>query len=132
MARIIELDEYVPEDLQFNYRGQSLSIPGDLSVDDTFDLLALFAESGRVEESGDLKKQRDYNKKLEQTLLAMFRRQQPDLERLPFGQRGLAQVLIEVLILLGLLTRDVLDPPTRPASTPAPKKAKPRPRSRKK
>jgi hypothetical protein len=123
MARIVNLDDYVPEDVDFTYRGSNYILPGDVDVDQTFELLSLFIEAEDAQ-AGDLKRKHAYNKKVQATLLKLFQVRQPELENLPFGQMALSVVLRETLVVLGLIVVEP-DPPVPPAPAPTPKPKRP-------
>ena len=114
----IELDEVIPEDITFAYKGKEYVIPGDIDVDTTFDLIALLGRHGEAEEKGDTPEVRAVNKEVEQKLLYLFRQRDPELEALPFGVIGYRFVLAQVLTSLGLLIVE------EPATPPKPRRAK--------
>jgi hypothetical protein len=121
MPRIIDLDALVPEDLEFRYRGESYLVPGDIDGEAAWGLVKLYQEGLAAQEKGS-SEQQAADALIQQALLALFRVRQPDLERLPFGLRGSAVVLAEVLVLLGF---EIVSPPT-----PRPKEKMAVPRSR--
>ena len=114
----IELDEIIPEDITFAYRGKEYVIPGDLDIDTTFDLIALLGRHGAAEAADDTEEVRVVNKEVEQKLLFLFRQRMPDLEALPFGVIGYRVVLAQVLTALGL---QIVEEPETP---PKPRRAK--------
>lgn len=118
----IEMDELVPEDITFVFRGKEYVIDGDLDVDLTFDLTDLFIRYGQAEADGDRVEIRKTNTEMRDKLLAAFQTRDPALTDLPFGVMAYRIVLGQVLTALGL--QIVQEDPPRPR-TPAP-----RPRSR--
>lgn len=123
----INLDDVVPEDIEFDYRGKTYTISGDLDVETTFKLIGLFGDLADAEVAGDRKKQLSVNGKLEQLLLDLFKEHDPSLEKLPFGVVAYRNVVTQLLGSLGL---EVIggDPPADP-SKPTAKKRAPRRRS---
>jgi hypothetical protein len=135
MPEIVDIDELVPDDIQFKYRGETYAIPGDLRVDQTLELYKLLTQLANAESTGSEAELRRIIAKAEAALLPIFQVHQPDMEKLPFGAAGLGIVLRRVLQLIGLLQvgeagADVPDPPkpnraarrAKPASTPTPTK----------
>ena len=110
----IELDEIIPEDITFAYKGKEYVIPGDIDVDTTFDLTALLIRHGAAEEKGDTEEVRAVNKEVEQKLLYLFQQRDPELEALPFGVIGYRFVLAQVLTSLGLLIVEEPETPPKP------------------
>src|SRR3990167_5387294 len=114
MARVIDLDKVVPQDLDFKYRGESYVIPGDIKGPDAFKLVRVYEEAMAANE-GTLDEREAANQKVEEALLALLQVSQPDLEEFPFGQLAGAAVLAEILVLLGFTIIEI--PPE-----PSPKK----------
>lgn len=127
MPDIVDLDELVPDDIQFNYRGETYTIPGDLRVDQTLDLYALLTRLANAEAKGGAAEMKRILDKAEAALLPVFQVHQPEMVQLPFGAAGLGHVLRRVLTLIGLLQvvppgdGDDTNPPT-PAPAPGPRK----------
>src|SRR5438105_2962391 len=48
-ARIVQLDDLVPDELVFNYRGTDYRLPGDIDTETTFRLQELLVEMGEAE-----------------------------------------------------------------------------------
>lgn len=140
-ANIINLNEVVPglDGTTFQINGTDYHVPGDLPVETTFRMLALFEElisfeeksavtmtkkssaAGIAEVRGGLKKVTD---RINEELLAIFKLSDPALESLPFGSQTTAVVLAEVFKALGLASdggRQEL-----PSPPPSPRKGKSR------
>ena len=120
MARVINLDEIVPEDIEFSFRGENYAIPGDIDVDTTFDLVGIFGRFAEAEAAGDTEAMRAVNKELEGKLLRLFQLKDPGLESLPFGVIGYRHVLQAVLEAVGLQIVEG-DPTPAPAPKPGPR-----------
>lgn len=136
MTEIVNLDDLVPPDVEIGYRGKKYIIDGDTSVDDVFRLFSLYRELAEAQSlEGDGIEQSDAVKaafaRVGEHVLALLQTRQPDLDKLPFGMRGLMEVIKIVLAKLGLgiVEEEGNAPPTRPK--PAPRsKASTRTRSR--
>ena len=132
MAKLIDLDPLVPDDIEFRYQGESYFVRGDITVERALRLLKLL---GDLDEPApphdapkkDLDEYEDRQGKsllaLEQELLDLFQERQPELEELPVGIRGVAEVTIALLTALGVVQEKAVEPdPSRPAArrgTPA-------------
>jgi hypothetical protein len=133
LPQIVELDELVPDDIVFRFRGSEHSIPGDIDVETTFRLLKLFKRAAEVEESGDLDASEKVNVEVRDALLGLFQQRDPDLAQLPFGVIAFRHVLSQVLQAIGLVfvsPEDEDDPPTKrgpkksPRSSGSPRSSK--------
>lgn len=119
MAEIVNLDELVPDDITFEFRGQTYPFPGDIDTETTFRLARMLRELGRAEEAASEQREdeaaQEEQEKLtlavEGELLKLFQRRTPDLESLPFGATGFQVVLLHVLAALGFSAP--ADPPKR-------------------
>ena len=122
MPEIVDLDELVPDDITFRYRGADYTIPGDLKTGVTLELYALLTRLAKAEAKGGAAELKRIIGQAERAMLPVFQVHQPDMVELPFGAAGLSHVLRRVLVLIGLLEipgeGDGVDPPT-PAPTPA-------------
>lgn len=117
MARIVNLNELVGEDIEFHYGTPVIKylIPGDIDVETVFDLFEKFQSVSKID--GD-----DPEKLTEQVrarfdgitskLMEVLQVRQPALERYPFGIRGTGVVLREILSALGV---QVTENPPAPA-----------------
>lgn len=114
----IDLDELVPEDINFTFKGDTYTIPGDLTVDQTFDVVSVWTRAAEAELTGDQDKIRKTNQALTDQLLQLFRIKHPDLESLPFGVAAYRAIVAQVLIAVGLTIEDEQDPP-KPSPAPA-------------
>lgn len=103
MPEIVDIDELVPDDIEFKYRGETYTIPGDLDVDETLELYALLTRLAKAESTGSEAELKRILDKAKGALLPIFQVYQPDMEKLPFGAAGLGIVLRRVLQLIGLL-----------------------------
>lgn len=123
---IIDIDELVPDDISFKYRGESYTIPGDLKTGLTLELYALLTRLARTEAKGNAGELKRVIGQAEAALLPIFQVHHPDMTELPFGAAGLGVVLRKVLQLIGLLevgaAPDVPDPPL-PVPKPPPRRA---------
>lgn len=118
MAEVINLDELVPEDIEFRYRGETYTLPGDLSVEDVFRMFELFQTFASTQGKG---KPEDAMKAVE-TLLAellrLFQVRDPDLEGpLPFGVKALPIIMQKLLGQLGINVSADDPPPSPPKAT---------------
>lgn len=125
MAEIIDLDELVPDDIVFKYKGGEYTLPGDLRTEDTLKLYALLQRLAETEAKGTADELKRVITQTEAALLPLFQIHHPEMERLPFGATALGHVLRRVLALLGLLqTVDAEAPtPVPPAPAPQPNRA---------
>jgi hypothetical protein len=115
MARIIELDALVPDDVVFQLNGKKYAVPGDPDVEMILRLIKLSARVGdadnTVAKAGTpaamakaQKTQEDAATELRDELLGLFQVRQPDMERLPFGMIALQHVLAELFREVGLVS----------------------------
>jgi hypothetical protein len=131
--QIVDIDEFVPDDISFKYRDHTYTIPGDLRTDQTLELYAMLKKLAETEGRGDAGELDRIVKKAEKALLPVFQVHQPEMTELPFGAVGLGVVLQTVLRLIGLLDGgtaagegEQVDPPNRSTrrrqarSTPTP------------
>lgn len=128
MARIIDLDAVVPEDIEFTYRGETYAIPGDIDVEQTFRIIRMFEEAQAAEaNSAPIDERERLNLVIRDELLELFRVRNPDLADLPFGTIAYQHVLVTVLGQLGL---QVVGEPTPPEPRPKKQETRAVPRSR--
>ena len=142
MSKIINLDELLPEDLQFAYQGETYAIPGDITIEQVFrfyDLFDKMREEMAADDSPEAKAKQGKSavERLQEELLRVFQIRQPHLETLPFGIRGTATVVSHILASLNPTGDDEegkkkLPPTSRRSSTAGKKRpsSTPRPRSR--
>src|SRR4051812_9427380 len=119
MARIINLDELVPEDVEIRYRGGTYMLPGDVSTETIFKLFELYRTLASGVEDEDpaavMARLRDRFGDIEAELLSLFRQRQPELEAPPFGLSALGAVLRVILAHLGInIPEGSAPPPPRP------------------
>lgn len=107
MPRVFELDEMVPEDIVFRYRGADYLIPGDLDTELVLRLYRMFgdllAEPTSGDEAEDESNAERIVLKVKEELLAIFQVLQPGMEKLPFGALGIRAVIRCILIALGVI-----------------------------
>lgn len=115
----IDLDQVVPEDITFKYRGADYVLDGDLDTEDVLILARLLDQAQTAETAGDLAAVQKLNPKIKQELLRLFQVKDPKLEALPFGAVAYQHVIAEVLKLMGFVLVEE-DPP---APTPAPNRS---------
>lgn len=120
---IVDLDELVPDDIAFKYRGKEWTIPGDLRTDQTLELYALLHRLAGAEAKGTAAELKRIIGQTEKALLPIFQVHHPELTELPFGAAGLGHVLRTVLSLIGLL-QDVTPDPPAPALNRAQRRAR--------
>jgi hypothetical protein len=139
-ARIVNMDDLVPDELVFNYHGKDYRLPGDIDTETVFTLEQLLIEMAEAEgdvltamaanvestsaaatkkAQADQKKakehQRRVTRKTEAEILGLFQVNHPELEKLPFGVVGFTVVLTYVLAELGFAQAPAPDPtPPRP------------------
>jgi hypothetical protein len=112
MARIVNLDELVGEDIEFKYAGESYVIPGDIDVETVFDLFEKFQSVSKIEEKDPAQLTAAVRARFDgitSKLMEVLTVRQPGLERYPFGIRGTGVVLREILSALGVSV--TADPP---------------------
>lgn len=124
MARIIDLDTLVPEDVEVVINGETYLLPGDIPVEL---MLQVEAATQRLNTVTDNEEGQDVLGGLLDAVTELFRIRQPDLETVPIG-------LKQCVMLIGQLysaEEQPVDPP-KPApkrrggttSTPRPRKTK--------
>lgn len=125
MAEIVDLDELVPDDIEFHYRGQTYLIPGDMESEQVLLLYKLLTELDKLataEGGEDVKRLERQNRRVKQALLPIFQLRQPALKELPFGGLSLRIVIRQLLTQMGMIAiaePEPADPPTAPAKKPA-------------
>lgn len=127
-TQIVELDDLVPDAIEFRYQGNSYVLPGDISVETTFKMQKLL--NALADAEADPKKALQQEKltlEVEQMLLDLFRQDNPELESLPFGVVGFQHVLSFLLAKLGF-GREA--EPRNPPKMTTPKTKKPKKNSR--
>lgn len=122
MAEIIEVDALVPDDMEFRFRGGTYTLPGDISVTDTFRMQKLIVALAQAEEAENLPEQERLTLEVEAFLLGLFRLRNPELESLPFGSRGFTVVLGVILTKLGFGVPDENPPPATRTTKPRSRK----------
>ena len=148
-TRIVNLDELVPEEITFRWKGADYRLPGDIDTETTFTLQQLLVEMGEAEaavlqasaDGLDAKngaqgkrassamvaaqgRQRRVTAKVEKEILRLFQTNHPDMEKLPFGVVGFTIVLTYVLTELGFgeMEQDPTPPPPNRQTRRAAKK----------
>lgn len=140
MARLINLDALVPDDVIVAYQGTEYRLPGDLSTKDVFYLMRTYERLGELarEDDGETPPTRDDQEKIigdaQGELLRLFQIRQPDLEQFPFGFATFGMLLGAILTEYGFLGEAATDdgaegdarPPARsPRSTGSRPSSKP-------
>lgn len=103
MARIIDLDEIIPENLTLRYRAVDYDVPGDPPLEY---VLALWEASRRAQEELTLDEQVETMQGVHDHLLRVFQVCNPSLLHLPFGAAGLVAVSNVLFGMYGLLSTD--------------------------
>lgn len=114
MARIVDLNALVGEDIVFKYGTPVVeyAIPGDISVGTVFDLFEKFQAVSKID--GDdpdalTEQVRQRFDGITGKLMEVLKVRQPALAEYPFGIRGTGVVLREILSALGVSVTE--DPP---------------------
>jgi hypothetical protein len=117
MARMIDLNELVGEDIGFQYGKpvREYFIPGDIDVETVLRLFEMFTNVGKIdgddpaELAGAVKQRFD---EITRELLTVLQIRQPTLKKYPFGIRGTGHVLRIILGELGVNVTET-NPPAR-------------------
>lgn len=118
MAKIINLNELVGEDIVFKY-GQPVKdyrLPGDIDVDTVFELFQMFTTISEIKATEASEIVTEVKQKFDDItarLLPLFQQRDAKLKSLPFGIRGTGVVLRTVLAELGVSV-DQADPTPPP------------------
>lgn len=132
MAEVIDLDRLVPDDIEFRYRGESYTFPGDPHQGQLLQLLghykdllglgvATLGEGDEMvapDEAAEAELERIGNE-MRASLLSIFQEADPKMRELPFGIHSTQHVVGAIFRRLGILT-DVEDerPAERAAKSP--------------
>lgn len=132
MAKEIDLDALIPDDLEFHYRGETYTIPGDV---DTETVLRMFRMFQLLLETRDLAQgaadadAKKFGAKIDKAyeeinsiLLTLFQVNQPHLTALPFGVAAMPHVIAGVLQLLGVTADPLTGESSEESTTSPPKK----------
>lgn len=130
MPEIRDLDDLVPEDVEYRYRGKTYTLPGDIDVEHTYRLVKLLGKSGELEaaqfagetvfeEKPILEARQALDEQVANELLELFQQSDPELAALPFGVTAMRFVLVDVLKALGFEFVPVEDEARPPARSPA-------------
>ena len=117
MTRIVNLNELVGEDIEFQYGSpvRKYLIPGDIDVETVFDLFEKFQSVSKIEGDDPAALTAAVKARFDgitSKLIEVLQVRQPDLDRYPFGIRGTGVVLREILSALGV---SVTEDPPKPA-----------------
>src|SRR5581483_1330813 len=114
MAEVVDLDQLIPDDVEFKHRGKTYRVPGDIPTKQVFELYRLYQDLAEAETSteADADAQERATEKVKDGLLRLFRVLQPELEELPFGAMSLTIVLQTILLKLGVVQQAIDAPPT--------------------
>lgn len=125
MAKIIEIDTLVPEDIELNYRGKTYTVPGDISVPDVLKLFTavqvVMADQTEVTDARAAQKKLDGVEREVLRIINISRGPDEQLDKSPFGQRSLGIVLVEILkhLLPDMFEESSVPPSPTPAAIPA-------------
>lgn len=135
MGEIVDLRDFVPDDITFVFNDGEWSIPGDIDSGTVWELYTLLldvADLNLDEEQPstaaarrELGKIRKIDSRIQDILLRLFQARHPDLEALPLGTRASRLVTQELLRQVGFLVEP--EPEEEPAGDPT--TGKPRRRS---
>lgn len=134
---VLNLDKLIGEDIEVEWRGEKYFFPGDIDTETTFVLGELIRQLAVAETTTDIarielqqaegltatqkaskvvddleRKQKELTLRVEATMLGCFKARHPDLEKLPFGARGMQAILAKILIQLGYGGADAAPDPT--------------------
>jgi hypothetical protein len=123
---VLNLDELIGEDIEVKWRGKSYWFPGDIDTETTFVLGEFVRQLAVAETTTDIarielaqaeglagtqkaaktvdeleRKQKELTLRVEGRMLDCFKARHPELEKLPFGARGMQAILARILIQLG-------------------------------
>lgn len=106
MARIINLDEIVPENVIIKYRDVEYPIPGDPPLEYVF---GLWDAAQKAQESLPLAEQVEVMESVHARLLRVFQVADPSILHLPFGAQGLVAVSNVLFGMYGLVTDEPVE-----------------------
>lgn len=139
--RIVDLRDYLPADITFVLPDGEWTMPGDVDNETVWTVYSLLLDVAELPEGDEFDRLRDTDRRkvldkakaldsrLQQLLLAQFRRRHPDLQELPFLSRGSRLVAAELLQQLGFFTGPDEQQPDGQAddgTDPTPDEPKPR------
>lgn len=140
---IVDLDELVPDDIEFRYRDKSYLLPGDPPNEVVLALVkhyermlsdVIFDEEGTSDDRTKDEIEAEVEAAIEATkavLLGLFQLNDPELTEWPFGMYSTQHVARHVLLQLGILRLvDEKDGDGDPPTIPTPKKPPARRRAR--
>lgn len=121
MAKIIDLNELVAEDIVLRYGRpvKEYRIPGDVSVDTVFTLFDAFTQLTAIEGDDPQQLADEVKRRFERIrdlVFGLLKERQPGLKEYPFGIRGTGAVLQVILSELGV--NATAEDPTPPSPTP--------------
>lgn len=114
MAKIVKLDELLPEDIVFELPGGSqYTFPGDPPLALVLKIASLFE---RAEGSDDESVGIETLAELDAEILGLLRMRNPELEQSPFGVQGVTHVVARLLDAYNFAAQDGVeaDPPKAP------------------
>jgi hypothetical protein len=134
MAKEIDLDALIPDDLEFIYRGKTYSIPGDVDTETVlrmFRMFQLLLETRDLAQGAEDQDAKKFAAKIDKAydeinsiLLTLFQVNHPQLESLPFGVAAMPHVIAGVLELLGVTGDPQTGERSEESTTSPPKKPK--------
>lgn len=112
MAKIINLDEIVGEDIEVTLNGETYRLPPDLPVELYLKLQRIQAqvEAGNADDA-------EITREMYEEILDLFRYKQPDLESLPLGMTQASNLITLVYGQSADEVQEEAPPPKRPAGT---------------
>lgn len=111
---IVDLDELVPADIVFKYRGGEYRLPGDPSQETVLELIRDYRDLLAAEQADDEATIEKVGKRSQGTLLKLFQEEDSAMTELPFGTFARQHVVRAVLTTLGLLVEVTPPDPPRP------------------
>lgn len=126
MARLVNIRDLVPQDIEVQVGDTRYSIPGDLDGATVFEMLALWQEGLDAEREQETGRIRDTALAFERFVFGLLKLRQPELEASPVGLVGARVIAQTVLVELGLVVLadqadlDGMEDPTKgkPATSP--------------
>lgn len=93
MARFIDLDTVLPEDITVRLGGADYHLPGDIPVPDFLAISRAHARLGAAEDADDAI---GATEALYERILQLFQVRQPDLPRIPLGVQQAVALVFEL------------------------------------
>jgi len=117
MARIVNMEEVLPEDIEFHLPGgQKVFAPGDPPLELILRIADLFERSQNAGEDDEAIGLEVLNE-LDAQVMRLLQMRDPDLTAQPFGVVGVQHFVAECLKQYGFAEETAEDPPPRAASS---------------